>query len=109
MVLLGKPGSGKSTLSTYLALSLAQAGRGDEAALARLGEDWTHGPLLPVRVILRQFAASLPADLKRGRADHLWDFIKSEVKGYGIHDELGALLQKVADQSGALFLLRWSR
>jgi formylglycine-generating enzyme required for sulfatase activity len=104
IVLLGKPGSGKSTLSTYLALSLAQAGRGDEAALARLGQDWIHGPLLPVRVILRQFAASLPADLKRGRADHLWDFIKSEVKGYGIHDELGVLLQKVADQSGALFL-----
>jgi formylglycine-generating enzyme required for sulfatase activity len=104
LVLLGKPGSGKSTLSTYLALSLAQAGRGDEAALARLGSDWTHGPLLPVRVILRQFAASLPADLKRGRADHLWDFIKSEVKGYGIHDELGSLLQQVADQNGALFL-----
>lgn len=104
LVLLGKPGSGKSTLSTYLALSLAQAGRGEEAALARLGKDWTHGPLLPVRVILRQFAASLPADLKRGRADHLWDFIKNEVKGYGIHDELGSLLQQVADHSGALFL-----
>lgn len=104
MVLLGKPGSGKSTLSTYLALSLAQAGRGDEAALARLGQDWTRGPLLPVRVILRQFAASLPADLKQGRARHLWDFIKSEVKGYGIHDELGSLLRQVADHSGALFL-----
>jgi len=66
MVLLGRPGSGKSTLSTYLALSLAEAALGDTTALQRLGKRWKHGPLLPLPVTLREFAATLPADLDRG-------------------------------------------
>ncbi len=111
LVLLGKPGSGKSTLSAYLALSLAQASlggtaeTGGRAALARLGQDWKHGLLLPVRVVLRQFAASLPADLAQGRAAHLWKFMGDELTNCGLLDETGPLLQKMAAQSGALFLL----
>jgi formylglycine-generating enzyme required for sulfatase activity len=105
LVLLGKPGSGKSTLSAYLALSLAQAGLGDATALKRLGAEWTHGPLLPVRVILRQFAASLPADLERGRAAQLWKFMGDELVNSGLPPDVGLLLQNVAAESGALFLL----
>ncbi len=105
MVLLGKPGSGKSTLSTYLALNLAEAGLGDDAALHHLGEDWSHGSLLPVRVILRQFAASLLADVQHGEAAHLWQFIKSEIVRCGLPDKASELVQDVAAKSGALFLL----
>ncbi|HLF26340.1 MAG TPA: SUMF1/EgtB/PvdO family nonheme iron enzyme [Anaerolineae bacterium] len=105
LVLLGAPGSGKSTLSLYLALSLAQAGLGIDAALKRLGQDWTFGPALPVRVVLRHFAASLTADLRRGRAGHLWEFIATELANSGLPKETGPLLRDVAEKSGALFLL----
>lgn len=104
MVLLGKPGSGKSTLSSYLALNLAEAALGDEAALGRLGSEWTHGPLLPVRVILRKFAATLPADLEEGRAVQLWHFIGGELGNSGLLARTGSFLQEVAAKSGALFI-----
>ena len=105
MVLLGRPGSGKSTLSTYLALSLAEAALGDQAALKRLGKGWKHGPLLPVPVVLREFAIGLPADLDRGRAKHLWDFIARDLANSGRGAGFGEMLRQVAETRGALFLL----
>jgi hypothetical protein len=62
LLLLGDPGFGKSTLVNFLAYVLAQAGRAKEPEswLERL-TPWDHGPLLPLRVILREFAAGLPA------------------------------------------------
>jgi len=69
LLLLGDPGSGKSTLVNFLAYVLAQAGQAEEPEpwLERL-TPWDHGPLLPLRVILREFAAGLPAGTRRGKA-----------------------------------------
>ena len=74
LVLLGDPGSGKSTFVNFVALCLAGEARGDQnanlqlltAPLPKEKEDekeqpapqpWDHGALLPVRIILRDFAA----------------------------------------------------
>ncbi len=104
LVLLGKPGSGKTTLSSYLALNLAEAGLGDEVALRRLGSNWTHTSILPVRVILRKFAATLSPGLKQGRAVQLWQFIAAELTNCGLLAKTGTILQEVAAKSGALFI-----
>jgi formylglycine-generating enzyme required for sulfatase activity len=75
LVLLGDPGSGKSTLVNFVALCLAGDGL-DLAEVNRkcLGEAWTLPGLLPVRVILRDYAArGLPVD--KG----LWQFIQDEL------------------------------
>ena len=84
-VLLGDPGSGKSTFVDYLAFALAQTRLDPEGEWARRLEEggWPHGPLLPVRLVLRDFAArGVPAGARRGTADMVWSFIRHELDAH---------------------------
>jgi formylglycine-generating enzyme required for sulfatase activity len=67
-MLLGAPGSGKSTFVNHLALCLAGAAlvervpdepQPESGWLARL-PGWNRGPLLPIRIVLRLFTAFTP-------------------------------------------------
>lgn len=89
LVLLGDPGSGKSTFLEYVALCMAGEGLedpglpkltdltaplpGDDGEPGKETQPWSHGPLLPVRIVLRDFAATgLPADPNAtATAEHL--------------------------------------
>ena len=67
--LLGDPGSGKTTFANFLALSLAGELLGlEQINIAAIGSDWKAGALLPVRVILRNFAAQVSGN----GSDQLW-------------------------------------
>ena len=107
LTLLGKPGSGKSTFGASILLALAQTWLGHPEELARLGETWTHGPLLPIRVILRRFAEGLPAGDRPARAGDLWAFVGRDLEagGYGLSSRTMDYVQRLARSSGALFLL----
>jgi len=74
VVLLGDPGSGKSTFVNYLAHHLAAASAGDVPAVLPPA---FHN-LIPIRLILREVAAYLPPDAC-GTADMLWDALRAEV------------------------------
>jgi len=97
LVLQGGPGSGKSTFVNYLALCLAGEYLGNtEVNLEALtqplpdenGDDqderqaWDHPFLLPIKIILRDFASSacLPATVDEATAEHLWHFIEQQLE-----------------------------
>ena len=113
LVLLGNPGSGKSTFINFLALCLARWRLGESGALDLLttlppkqdgsnqtGRDpWNHGPLLPLRVVLRDYAAQ---ELKQGCG--LWSYIVKRLED----DQLGGFvprLRRILEDGDALLLL----
>ncbi len=120
LVFLGDPGSGKSTFVNFVTICLAGESLGrSEANLARLTaplpddqgqaeekqQPWDYGPLLPVRVILRDFAArGLPDPGQPATAKHLWDFIVAELGAVGLEDYAPHLRQTLMKQGGLLLL-----
>jgi formylglycine-generating enzyme required for sulfatase activity/predicted ATPase len=124
LVLLGDPGSGKSTFVNFVALCLAgealQSKRANLALLTsplpkekddkkerdkEIPQTWEHGALLPVRVVLRDFAArGLSAAGVRATADHLWCFIKSELQTAALADYAPHLHHELLHQGGLILL-----
>lgn len=101
LVLLGQPGSGKSTLVNYLTLGLSGEHLAEaETNLAMLIEQgWKLTALLPIRVILRDYAAKgLPSK------QSLWQFMAANLS----QEKLGNCqnsLENHLKQSGGLLLL----
>ena len=110
LVILGAPGSGKSTLVNYLTLCLA----GDHLAGKRrtdisvteehLRQDgWELSPLhlLPVRVILREYAAR---GLSQGQ--DIWQFIAADLSRdtVGLGGYVDHLQQHLQEEGGILLL-----
>ncbi len=99
LVLLGDPGSGKTTFVNFVVLCLAgEALRREQANLKVLTaplpvddedeekkkrQSWKYGALLPVRIILRDFAArGLPDANEKAGTEHLWNFIAEELRAW---------------------------
>ncbi|MCB0059814.1 MAG: NACHT domain-containing protein, partial [Caldilineaceae bacterium] len=119
LVLQGDPGSGKSTFVNFVALCLAGEALGDERTNLRrltapLPDDdrdenqtpqpWSHGALLPVPVVLRDFAATgLPRD-GAASAYHLWAFIETSLRAASLADYVAPLCKELHEHGGLLLL-----
>jgi formylglycine-generating enzyme required for sulfatase activity len=115
LVLLGEPGSGKSTFVHFVALCQAgeQLGRteANRAVLTTALPDeekeqpWRHRALVPVRVILRDFAVDgLPAPGERATAGHLWNFIAGDLAVQGLAAYAERLESRLRAEGGLVLL-----
>jgi formylglycine-generating enzyme required for sulfatase activity/energy-coupling factor transporter ATP-binding protein EcfA2 len=101
LVLLGQPGSGKSTLVKYLGLCLSGAALGKaEANLDSLTEQgWRLPPLLPILVVLREYAAK-----GLSKKHDLWAFIAAGLRDEGLAGCIQPLKDHLKEQGGILLL-----
>jgi predicted NACHT family NTPase len=88
LLLLGAPGSGKSTFVNHLVLCLAGAALAERLPDERQPEGgwlaqlpgWSRGALLPVRIVLREFAAFASlARASKGSLELLLDFLRESL------------------------------
>lgn len=86
VVILGDPGSGKSTFLTHVALCLAAHALDRQGGwLTRLaGWPQREADVVPVTVILRDFARWLSREAKKAEPRHLWNFIESRLEAQNL-------------------------
>lgn len=120
LVLLGAPGSGKSSLLKFVTLCMAgEFLHHPEANLALLGvvlpvagpdaakpvQAWQHGPLLPIYITLRDLVAEgVFTEHTQGSAEHLVDYLNRELARADLA-EYGPYLQRELWESGGILLL----
>mgnify|MGYP001158007861 CR=1 FL=1 len=103
-VLLGGAGSGKTTFVNYLTFALAQAASGQPAPKLPMNLQG----LLPVRIILRHIAASIPVNAACGEPEMIWKALRKDMET--LLGELGAaqlfpVFQQRILHQGAMILL----
>jgi len=102
-VLLGDPGAGKTTFANYLSLCLAGERLGmPEANLSKLGEDWKQGPLIPLRVVLRDLVTKRGIEIP-DPIGQFWQYV-SQRMGQGLQAFLPALQAHWTQHGGILIL-----
>jgi len=108
LVILGDPGSGKSTLINFLTIALAGARLYPEhpGYLERLNVPsdgnqraarWIHGPLMPVRIELRELVRDIPKGTRRGTAKLVWNHIEQQLSAQDMEEYAGDLKQLLRD------------
>lgn len=103
LVLLGDPGSGKSTFVGYLALSLSGAllDHDSEWYGHLQTQGWSHGEKLPILVTLRDFAQDVKDE--KGSAAQIYDHIERELRKWNLAEAFPAL-QTALDDGRAMVM-----
>ena len=106
MVLLGDPGSGKSTFVNFLAYCLAAHSLEPTSGWLKHLQGWKEeeADLLPVVVILRDFARAYADALpQKVEVSHIWKFIEDRLKAQNLESAIKPL--RAALEAGKAILL----
>lgn len=103
LVILGQPGGGKSTLVNHIAAQLAYRRLGKDASADKLTGWAKQEKPLPVRIVLRRFAAWLPPGETRPGAGLVWDYLKHQLHECGCEDAFAGVQQQLREQGGVVF------
>jgi formylglycine-generating enzyme required for sulfatase activity len=105
LVLLGDPGSGKSTFVNYLTHCLAMNLIEPEKKWLERLPDWSLGEQLPVRIILREWVAWLASQKNRqANAQAMWDFIQHDLTTHGLEKSFEPLRDYLLNRGGLILL-----
>ena len=106
LVLLGDPGSGKSTFVNFLAYCLAAHMLEPASGWLKHLQGWKEeeSELLPVVVILRDFARAYADNLpQKVEVSHIWSFIEDRLKAQNLESAIKPL--RAALEAGKAILL----
>jgi uncharacterized protein DUF4062/NACHT domain-containing protein len=103
LVILGQPGGGKSTLVNYIATQLARRRLKELVAKGTLLGWHEEEKPLPVRIILRRFAAWILPDKSHGTAGLVWDYLENQLQQGGCKEVFPHLKQQLTDKGGIIF------
>ncbi|MCB0262844.1 MAG: SUMF1/EgtB/PvdO family nonheme iron enzyme [Calditrichaeota bacterium] len=103
LVVLGQPGGGKSSLINHLAVEMAQRRLGQHDNTEKFPGWQREESPLPVRIILRRFAAWLPKEIPNVKAGLVWDYLKEQLGQFGCRDYFPALQQQLTKEGGIVF------
>ena len=103
-VMLGQPGSGKTSIARYVAYRLAESFLMSERLKETLPE-WKASAMLPVVLSLAQLADALPANAKRDQLDDLLvEFVRGRVEFNAEMRGFAQRLWREARERGVFFL-----
>ena len=101
LVILGRPGGGKSTLVDHIVTQLARRRQGQTADLPYWPVD--HTPL-PVRIVLRRFAEWLAKEGRSGVVGDVWDYLEKQLLvSWGCQNSFAGLRDTLKNQGGIVF------